>query len=415
MTTKHWWSLAFAGTLLLLAAVALLADAPSASSAAGALITLAVIGAGYAAFGHRAFASPVASVAFRILVIVGTGVAVYFLPNMATLQALIFPLLWVLSGSTLLAIVQSGLLALTVGIGFYLGLGGGPEILLQAVAIEGVSLLFAIVLGLWITRIDQDGQRHKQLLQELTAAQDELAALHRDAGSSTERERLAREIHDTIAQSLTSLVMLAQRADTELASIPAAEVVAGDGPEGRAAGGAEGRATGGVVHGLVAAQLSVGLIEETACDALTEARALVTAMSPVRVGDSTLAETVGRLSARFMQETGIRVDVAVQPGDLDRELEVVMLRCIQEGLANVRKHSRASVASVSLTSANGELAVEVRDNGRGLGVYSAESTTGYGLAGMRDRVDLVGGRLNVADGAAGGTVLRVSVPVGSAR
>jgi signal transduction histidine kinase len=89
----------------------------------------------------------------------------------------------------------------------------------------------------------------------------------------------------------------------------------------------------------------------------------------------------------------------------------VLLRCAQEGLANVRKHSRASVASVTLERGSDEVTLEVRDNGRGLGDYSDERENGFGLAGMRDRVRLVGGWLQVGDVAAGGTVLRVSIPV----
>jgi len=201
-----------------------------------------------------------------------------------------------------------------------------------------------------------------------------------DAGGAIERERLAREIHDTIAQSLTSLVMLAQRAHTELGADSAAGA-------------------------------SVDLIEDTARQALTEARALVAAMSPVRVNDSTLAETVGRLAERFGRETGIQVDAAVTVVGLDRELEVVLLRCAQEGLANVRKHSRAGAASVCIDRSGGDATLTVRDDGRGLGGHSAERENGFGLSGMRDRVGLVGGSLSITNGVPRGTVLRVSVPL----
>ena len=105
------------------------------------------------------------------------------------------------------------------------------------------------------------------------------------------------------------------------------------------------------------------------------------------------------------------MDAAAHVTGLDRELEVVLLRCAQEGLANVRKHSRASVASVTLTRTEDLVTLRVTDNGRGLRDYSAARETGFGLVGMRDRLALVGGSLEVRTGDTGGTRLRVAVPV----
>jgi len=410
MTTVRWWDLAFVGTLAIMAVVACFAWAPSDANRIGALVTLGVIGICYVAFGRRGLNEQRASVVFRVVLIVGCGVGVFFSPNLATLQAFAFPFLWALTPSLIGCIVLSGLLAASVGVGFAIGGGGGPDAIGQAIGIEALSFIFAITVGLWISRIARDGQRNRSLLENLSATQGELGEMHRAAGRASEREALARDIHDTIAQSLTSLVMLAERAQGELAAI--------------AADTTQARAT-------------TQLIESTARDALTEARALVASMSPVR-DTSTLAETVARLASRFEQETGIQVDAAVTATDLDRELEVVLLRCAQEGLANVRKHSRASVAAVTIATEHGATTLQVRDNGRGIGARgsignnaggssggsggsdgSADGSAdgidggtdgGFGLAGMRDRVGLVGGTLDVGPGPDGGTVLRVSLP-----
>ena len=395
MTMKRWWDLAVAVGLLVMALVALFGYSASTANRIGALVTLLAIGLCYALWGRRRLDSDRPSVAFCMVICIGCGVATYFVPNMATLQTFVFPLIWVLSGSAAVGIALSVFFATSIAVGFMLGLGGSAAVVQQALAIEGLSLLFAISLGLWISRIITDGEKHRTLLAELTAAQGELAAMHRDAGSVSERERLAREIHDTIAQSLTSLVMLAQRTKSELAA---------DGSQ------------------LSPAAETADLIESTARDALTEARSLVAAMSPVRVGDSTLSETLARLAERFERETGIRVDVTVAAHDLDRELEVVLLRCTQEGLANVRKHSRAGTASVSVVltggdggadSVNSVVTLTVRDDGRGLDAHSPGGAAGFGLSGMRDRVGLVGGDLWVGAGAAGtGTELRINIPLG---
>ena len=141
-----------------------------------------------------------------------------------------------------------------------------------------------------------------------------------------------------------------------------------------------------------------------------------------------------RLAERFERETGIQVDMTVATRELDREIEVVLLRCTQEGLANVRKHSRAGTASVSIAlvgdddsghddsgdddsgdddSTGKSVTLTVLDNGRGLGSYSPDAATGFGLSGMRDRVGLVGGDLRVGAGVAGtGTELRINIPLG---
>src|SRR5690606_19827387 len=91
----------------------------------------------------------------------------------------------------------------------------GPEIV-EVAAEYGVALLFAVVLGLWITQVAEQSEERAYLLDELRAAQDALAESHHAAGVVAERERLAAEIHDTLAQGFTSVVMLTQTAAVEL-------------------------------------------------------------------------------------------------------------------------------------------------------------------------------------------------------
>jgi signal transduction histidine kinase len=404
MNARHWWDLIVAGSLVVLIVITLDGGGAAPSERAGALLSLAAIGLSYLGWGRRMLrpgnpsanpgdsgfdhaALPGSARLFQATLILAGGAATAFDPSLATVQTLAFPILWALARSFSHAVLLSALMAVSTGLGLWVGAGRTADAALQATAIETISFVFTLAMGTWITRIAEAGARHSRLLQELTEAQDELAALHREAGSTSERERLAREIHDTIAQSLTSLVMLAQRTRSQLTALPGDTAAVAD---------------------------SVDLIESTGRDALTEARALVASMAPVRVGDADLAHTVARLAERFGRETGIRVSVDLQGAgrQLDRALEVVLLRCAQEGLANVRKHSEADSATVAIRSTATQVVLTVTDDGRGLGDYHPDVENGFGLSGMRDRVALVGGRLHVATGPNGsGTVLRVALPL----
>jgi signal transduction histidine kinase len=416
MNARRWWDLIVAGSLVVLVVITIDGPRVAPSTAAGGLFSAAAIGLAYLAWGRRMLrpggasgspgdsgfdhvAHPTSSRLFQITLVLASGAATAFDPNLAVVQTLAFPILWALASSFSDAVRLSALLALSTGLGLWASTGRDGDAALQATAIETISFVFALAMGTWITRIADAGAYQRRLVQELTAAQNQLVAAHRDAGSAAERERLAREIHDTIAQSLTSLVMLAQRTRRELDALPVDTSVPAD---------------------------SVDLIEATGRDALAEARALVASMAPARVGDGDLAHTLARLAERFERETGIRVGVDLtglgSSGDgtappLDRALEVVLLRCAQEGLANVRKHSGAGAAHVGVARAGHDIVLTVSDSGRGLGDYTPDTEHGFGLAGMRDRLALVGGRLEVTDsaaeGAAGGhgTTLRVTLPV----
>jgi signal transduction histidine kinase len=149
-------------------------------------------------------------------------------------------------------------------------------------------------------------------------------------------------------------------------------------------------------------------MEQMARDALTEARGLVASLAPVDPSAG-LGDALRRLASGFERETGVQVTVEADVAGLDRELEVVLLRCAQEGLANVRKHARASAARVTVRTGPDAVTLEVRDDGVGPG-GAVPGEGGFGLAGMRDRVALVGGRVEVGPGESDGTVLTVTVP-----
>lgn len=374
------WDAAVVATCLGAATIILVLGGGSQSSweATGGL---ALVGVVYGAIGRRALAAREASAvchgnqltrwAAALLICAGV-VGTWFDPFAATAQAVLYPLLWVLSSGRRSAIIRSA--ALAIGIAVASGLSAGD----WGSAAVGALLAFAftVAMGLWITRIMRYGVERDRLLTELRAVQDEVAVLERQAGITEERARVAREIHDTIAQSLTGLVMTAQRANSTAARAPESL-----GP-------------------------TLALMESLATEALAEARTLVASYTPVNVSGG-LPATLAVLAERFSAETGVTVIVSGEAPDVDREAEVVLLRCAQEALANVRKHAHARQVRVSLDATDHGAGLTVTDDGIGIGTQAGN---GYGLAGMAERVRLVGGTVEVGPDVSGGTTVRVALP-----
>ena len=374
-----WWDLAFGATIAVLAVLTQIAWAPSTASRALALALLGVLVLAYVLLGRRALLDGRRALPFAIILILGSGAVTACSPNLAIVQVIAIPLLWSVIPSIARAVVATIATAVGVAIGIVVSVGVSAEALTQAVTIQSLSVVGSIALGLWISRIANLSHERKRLLDELTASQNEVAALGRDAGMLGERERLAREIHDTIAQDLTGLVMLSQRAQRELA-------------------------TGASAHE------TLSLLEESARTALAETRALVASGTPVALSSAGIADALERLGERFSRETGVEVTVHAALPPLDRDTEVVLLRCAQEGLANIRKHARASSATVDAFSGDGSVAVRIADDGTGFDTSSP--TDGFGLGGMRERLALVGGSLDISSSPAG-TVLIATLPIGA--
>ncbi|MET1017274.1 MAG: sensor histidine kinase [Leifsonia flava] len=385
MTNPKWWDVAVAATVLIVAVTVSLAA--EGRDRWAAWIALAVLCLVYYGFGRRlvgavdrdpAPTSMAPSITLQALLALTIAVGAIFEPNILTAQIIVFPLIWVVSLTKKQAVLANIGAGILITIGFMIGLGDGLEGLVQALFVGALSVGFSLALGLWITSIAEYGEERQRLLAELQSAQGELEVMNRDAGATAERERIAREIHDTIAQSLTSVVMLAQRARLEDPT-----------PDS-----------------------TLELIESTARDALSEARALVTANAGLPASDASLGDTLARLGERFSRETGVTVTTHTTLAGLPRDIEVVLLRCAQEGLANVRKHAHAHTASVTVVQSDASVSLRVTDDGRGLSGFQPGDERGFGLSGMRDRVGLVGGTLTIADAAtASGTELTVDIPL----
>ena len=379
MGPTRGWDIAVASAAAILVALTL-ANGAGGTELAGAIGTIAALLVVWALVGRNGVDGSPRAYVFAALLILLSGVGTAISPGMATVQAIAFPLLWRCARATRDAVVLNVLLAASVGTGYVVRLGGTPSAFAQAAVIEVISLAGSFAIGFWITRISVESAARERLLDELSATQSQLAVVSRDAGVLSERERLAREIHDTIAQDLTGLVLLAQRTRREL------------------------------IGGSPTVGETIDLLEESARSALAETRALVAASAPVALAEGGIAAALERLGERFGRETGIAVHIAAHTAlPLDRDTEVVLLRCAQEGLANVRKHSGAAAASVSLRLDDAAVTLVVSDDGRGFDAAAPRS--GYGLDGLRDRLALGGGSFHIETSPGSGTVLTASLPL----
>ena len=363
------WDLAFfvavaAGIAFVLGAEEL--DTAARTRAALALVALA---GWYAAFGARALHGR----STRLALVYLAGMIPLFLVAVAqyeTLGFLLFVLYaqpWTLLDRLSLILATDATLAVGVGAVAYVL---HRDSWLAALAESGISLGFAVLFGFWMFSIIGQSIDRRTVIDELERTRQELAAVSHRAGVLAERERLAREIHDTLAQGFTSVVVLLELAESEVDTDPAA------------------------------ARLRLAAARETARQNLAEARALVAALTPVDLQAAPLPAAIGRLVDRFGAETGLpaRLTVTGEPRALPASTEVVLLRAAQEALANVRKHAGAGRVEVTLDGA----ALAVVDDGAGFD--PAAPTGGYGLAGMRRRVEEIGGSLSIASGAGGTTV-----------
>jgi signal transduction histidine kinase len=247
-----------------------------------------------------------------------------------------------------------------------------PASATEAFAIAAAGGGFSLFFGAWVSRIIDQSAERGGIIDQLEATRTELAAAQREAGRLAERQRLAGDIHYTLAQGFTSILMLIQAAQADL-----------DGSHPRA-----GR--------------HLDLAARTARENLGEARALVADLAPAQLDDSTLPDALRRLSrdASFA--------LSGTPRPLPVATEVVLLRVCQEALANVRKHSGVHSAAVRLGYDPDAVRLEVSDDGAGFDPGHVGG--GYGLRGMRARVAEAGGTLAVRSSPGAGTCVSAMVP-----
>ncbi len=285
-----------------------------------------------------------------------------------------------------------------------MGIGAsGLLVYLHIVRTESTAVSWAIYLGVVAIqtaavtaglyggqKISDIAEERRQALDLLEVAVEENAGLHeqlvaqaREAGVQDERQRMAREIHDTIAQGLTGVIT----------QIEAAHQSWGDANE--------------VLRRLDTAS-------DLARRSLAEARRSVQAIRPMQLDKSRLAEAIDEVATRWSEVNGVPVHVRTT-GDrrsLHPEVEVTLLRSAQEGLANVAKHAGASRVGVTLSFMDDSVSLDVRDDGAGFDPIETVQAESFGLAAMRQRVEHVNGVMHIESTPGEGTAVSVRVPAG---
>jgi signal transduction histidine kinase len=235
-----------------------------------------------------------------------------------------------------------------------------------------------------LARREQEArERSESLLVELTEAHRQLQDYAEQASqlaTTRERNRLAREIHDSLGHYLTII-------NVQLETAQALRARDAD-----------------------RADRAVGEAKRLASEALADVRRSVAALRPTALENASVREAIEQQVADFREHSGLAVDLAIEGDEVrcSQAVELALYRAAQEGLTNVQRHAQAHVALVMLRRENGSVELAVEDDGVG---PRGGGEGGFGILGLRERVELLGGQLGFGGSAAGGSRLAVSVPV----
>ena len=258
----------------------------------------------------------------------------------------------------------------------------------RLVSIPVTGVMIATVL-LYIHRTNREAVLRTRLLRQLDEAQHDLADRAREAGVQAERQRFARDIHDTLAQGFTSVIKHLEAIEL---SLPAA-------------GENSAIALRSVRPHLVHAQ-------SVSRDSLADIRRLVLALRPLELTEAPLAAALERIVARWSDASGVTASFAADLlTTLQPDAEVIFLRATQEALSNVSRHANAQSVSVTLRSVDGLALLTIEDDGVGFEQHDTPGAEKMGLSGMRERVRRFGGHLLIDSTPGQGTSLTIAMPL----
>ena len=248
----------------------------------------------------------------------------------------------------------------------------------------------ANVVNVLSTRIRKQNAERGQLIERLEATREELARAERERGVFEERSRMAREIHDTLAQGFTSVVLLSEATAAQLTSLPADRV-----------------------------SDSLTLIANTARENLDEARRLIAAEEPAILDGRSLDRALAAVGANLEEQAGVAVELDVGTDvSFGGSEDVVLLRIAQEACNNIVKHADAKNVSITLSTTAGFAVLTIIDDGVGIGNATAPLARqsdvlsgGSGLGFMAERAAELDGEVRVEPATNGGTVVEARIPV----
>ncbi len=238
--------------------------------------------------------------------------------------------------------------------------------------------------------LSRETAAHARVIDHLTATQQQLADQERAAGVLAERQRLAGEVHDSIAQGISSVLLLTQAAERELGHDPAA------------------------------ARLHLTRAVAQARHDLDEVRHIVHALSPPALDGAPLAAALAALCQRQAAAAGVAVNFTVvdAPAATSTSEDATLLRIAQEAIANAVRHARASRIDVTVSYLPDHVTLDVVDDGCGFDPHhptdagAAGPRAGYGLQTMAARAADVGGRFSIESSPGTGAAVTATLPVG---
>jgi signal transduction histidine kinase len=237
--------------------------------------------------------------------------------------------------------------------------------------------------GRMIDELAETNRRLEASMAENAGLHAQLLVQAREAGIIDERQRLAGEIHDTLAQGLTGII-------TQLEAARRAR------------------------HDPAEWTRHLELADSLARANLTEARRSVRALRPEQLEDASLPEALTALARSWSQRSLIPTELETTgtPAHTDSEAEAALFRVAQEALSNVAKHAHARRVHLTLSYLEDTVLLDVADDGVGFQrAAGSGATDGYGLAGMQRRLDRVAGTLTVESTPGYGTTINASVPL----
>jgi len=265
-------------------------------------------------------------------------------------------------------------------------LAWGTQAAIQFLPVLALMLTFVLVYVVLYGRQAQAREQAQELLDELETAHRQLQAYAdrvEELSVGRERERMARELHDTLAQGLAGLILQLEAADSHL-------------EQGDAA----------------AAQVVVQQAMRRARTTLDEARRAIQDLRAAALEEKSLVDALGREVEQFAERTGVGavLDVGAGPPEVSAKTAQGILRIVQESLSNVARHAEARHVLVQLAETDEGLRVLVRDDGLGFDPAEATERPGcLGLTGMRERAERMGGRLTVESGRGRGTTVELTI------
>jgi signal transduction histidine kinase len=385
---RNWnaWHVAF-GLLAVSTAVLLLFEsAPGLPLRMAGLGVLAIAGGWYAAVGRQVLGAERSRAGLVFVAVEAALVVALFglAPSGALMLCMLYPHIWALLPNRLAAFVTAATGAGTAA-AMLRWTGLSTAALLSVYAVAGGAVLLALITGSWINRIIEESKRRAALIGELEATRTEVAELSHANGVMAERARLARDIHDTLAQGFASVLLLLDATQTQV-----------------------GRDDAAALGHLRTAR-------KTARENLAEARAMVVALTPPQLISASLPAALRELVDRVAGELPLRASLSVtgETWPLRADAQVVLLRSAQEALTNVRRHAAASEVEVELRYRPDRVILRVTDDGEGFTPGSNITTSGnagFGLSGMRARASEHGGVLRIQSAPTEGTTVTVELP-----